>query len=446
MDPADVPLYRLEEVAESAAHAVALRRARMRGLALDDIPVLAVDAGVYEAARGRCCENVVGVVPVPLGLAGPLALGGRTFHVPLATTEGALVASVSRGCRALADATAFLARGEWTLDGLRVDAAARVVAAAPQGMTRAPVFRAADAADAAAWCAWLERSAERMRAAFDATSAGGHARLRDVRAQQLGRDVHLRLSASTGGAMGMNVVTRGAEAVAALVAAADPAAAGARRPLALVAISGNACGDKKGGSAAAHALRGTRGHAVVAEAVLPAPVVAAVLKTTPAAIAAVVAAKCDGGTLLAGCAPHGANAQAANVVAAVFCATGQDLGHVGSSASAVVRAETCVLRGAAGAAVDALRLFATMPGLEMGAVGGGTALPAQRAALAILVGAPAPDTPDAQAAAAAAHTAAGVLAGELSLLAALAAPGDLLRAHMALNRRPHTHAHTHTLD
>ena len=50
---------------------------------------------------GVCCENVLGYVPVPMGYAGPLLVDGNTYYIPLATTEGCLVASTNRGCSAL---------------------------------------------------------------------------------------------------------------------------------------------------------------------------------------------------------------------------------------------------------------------------------------------------------------------------------------------------------
>ena len=55
----------------------------------------------YEIATKSCCESIIGYVPIPLGLAGPLLVGEREFNVPIATTEGALIASLSRGCRAV---------------------------------------------------------------------------------------------------------------------------------------------------------------------------------------------------------------------------------------------------------------------------------------------------------------------------------------------------------
>jgi hydroxymethylglutaryl-CoA reductase (NADPH) len=55
----------------------------------------------YENVVGACCENVLGYVPIPVGVVGPLLLDDQMIHVPMATTEGCLVASTHRGCKAI---------------------------------------------------------------------------------------------------------------------------------------------------------------------------------------------------------------------------------------------------------------------------------------------------------------------------------------------------------
>lgn len=99
---------------------------------------LPLDGFDYESILGQCCEMPVGYIPIPVGIAGPLLLDGKEYSVPMATTEGCLVASTNRGCKAI-----YLCGG-----------AASVVLR--DGMTRAPVVRFATAKRAAELKFFLE--------------------------------------------------------------------------------------------------------------------------------------------------------------------------------------------------------------------------------------------------------------------------------------------------
>lgn len=107
----------------------------------------------YEKVFGACCENVIGYVPVPVGVAGPLKVDDKLYHVPMATTEGCLVASTNRGCRAL----------------LETGITSRVVA---DGMSRGPVVRFPNAVRASQAKIWLQerKNFEVMKESFDRTS------------------------------------------------------------------------------------------------------------------------------------------------------------------------------------------------------------------------------------------------------------------------------------
>lgn len=138
---------------------------------------------------GACCENVIGYMPVPVGYAGPLNLDGKEYFVPLATTEGCLVASTNRGCRALKDT------------GIK----SAVVA---DGMTRGPVVRLPTMGEAYKVLQWIEEkdNFEMMRQKFDGTSR--FARLKTITVRIQGRLLFLRFVASTGDAMGMNMLSK----------------------------------------------------------------------------------------------------------------------------------------------------------------------------------------------------------------------------------------------
>jgi len=226
--------------------------------------------------------------------------------------------------------------------------------------------------------------------------------------------------------MGMNMVSKGCLAAVALLQSVFPAAR-------LVSISGNVCADKK--PAAVNWIEG-RGKSVVCEAVIPASVVKSTLKTSVAGMVDVAVRKNLVGSAVAG-AMGGFNAHAANIVAAVFLACGQDPAQVVESANCITLVEA--LEPSVEGGEPDLHVSVTMPSIEVGTVGGGTALPAQAACLD-LIGCRGAARGEGQAPGDHARmlgrvVAAATLAGELSLLAALAS-NDLVKSHMQHNRKP----------
>ncbi|XP_026400515.1 3-hydroxy-3-methylglutaryl-coenzyme A reductase-like [Papaver somniferum] len=96
-----LPSYSLESKLGDCKRAASIRREalqRMTGRSLDGLPLEGFD---YESILGQCCEMPVGYVQIPVGIAGPLLLDGREYSVPMATTEGCLIASTNRGCKAI---------------------------------------------------------------------------------------------------------------------------------------------------------------------------------------------------------------------------------------------------------------------------------------------------------------------------------------------------------
>ena len=361
----------------------------------------------YDAIVGRCTENVVGYVPIPLGVAGPLVVDGRAHHVPMATVEGCLVASTARGCKALARSGGVVARV------LR------------RHMTRAPVLQCTDLEQAVAVRAYVEDDAG-GRAALEAcvASTSRYAKFERASVHLAGSLAYVRIACDCADAMGMNMTSKATEAIVAHLVERFPG-------LRCLALSGNLCCDKK--SAAINWIDG-RGCHVVCEARLPRDVVREVFKTTPEALVEVHVSKNLVGGAMAGASGGGFNAHAANIVAAIFAACGQDLAQVGTSAMCLTHMR-----------VDAdgvLIASCTMPNVEVGVVGGGTHLPPQRACLRLLcggsTGASSGDTEEEGRDGVTPETVArvlcsAVLAAELSLLAALTTH-TLVQAHMALNR------------
>jgi len=389
----ELRLYELEEHADADTAAAARRRvvAAETGADLGPIGAYAFDAADAQSN----VENLLGAAQIPLGVAGPAVVAGGAadgeYYLPLATTEGALVASVNRGLSTIAAAGGATAR------------------VTDSGMTRAPVFRVAGVAEAESVTEWVAANYDRLAAAAESTTS--HGELLDVDPYVVGDNVYLRFVYDTKDAMGMNMATIATREAAELIEAETPAE--------LVALSGNLCADKK--PAAINAVEG-RGRTVTADVEIDGDLLEERLGARPAAMAEGNVRKNLVGSAKAG--SLGFNAQAANVVAAAFLATGQDEAQVVEGANAIT---TMDVRD------GDLYASLSLASIEVGTVGGGTGLPTQRAALDVLGLGGGGDPPGANADALAEVIAVGALAGELSLVGAFCSR-HLASAHERLGR------------
>ncbi len=367
---------------------------RLTGVRLDGLSEYTIDA---EAVSKRNIENMIGAVQVPVGVAGPLAVNGQfangQFYVPLATTEGALVASVSRGCKAI------------------TAAGGAIVRVVGDEMTRAPVFKVRDVSEALRLVEWVKTASnvDKLRQAVKQTTR--HGELLRIDPYVVDDNVFLRCAFDTKDALGMNMVTIATDKLVDVITS--------ELDVQLVALSGNMCVDKK--PAAINVIEG-KGKNVIAEINLSRSITERELKTTPEHIADVHYRKNVIGSIKAG--SLGFNAHAANVVAAMFIATGQDAAHVVEGSTAIT---SILARG------DELHASVTMSSLPVGTVGGGTAVKTQQECLSMLGVAGGGSPPGTNAKKLAEIVCAAVLAGELSLIAALATR-DLARAHSTLGR------------
>lgn len=367
---------------------------RLTGAPLAHVSHYSLDA---DRAGRLNCENFIGVAQVPMGVVGPLTLRGREVdgdvHVPLATTEAALVASTNRGCAAIRDAGGATVRVE------------------DVGMTRAPVFRTSGIDESERFMAWIAEHEEEIRRAAESTSQ--YLELRDIRPVRFGTTVLLRFRFGTGDAMGMNMAT-----IACDRAVREVVEPGSGVPC--VALSGNYCTDKKPSQVNFQEGRGKR---IFAEIVLEAPVLRRRLKTTARDLVEVQYRKNLLGSIAAG--SGGYNAHYANIVAAFFIATGQDPAHVVEGSLGI----TCIeARGP-----EAVYASVYLPDAPVGAIGGGVALETQQEAMAMLGVRPDPERPGRAVRRLAEILGGVVLAGEVSLMAAFTSR-DLARAHEKLGR------------
>jgi NADP-dependent 3-hydroxy-3-methylglutaryl-CoA reductase len=347
---------RLEPLPRIPARGVYTEQARLERLEwlraqTDSLLAPLQDTRLDPARMAKNVENMIGAVEIPVGLAGPLLFRGQhatgLIYGPLATTEGTLVASASRGASALTRS-----------GGVRT----RVLA---QRMTRAPVFVASSLSGAATFADWISARLDELREQASHTSQ--RANLTGVRPVIVGRAVHVVFEYETADAAGQNMTT--ACTWHACRWLLDQARSVDGVEIVDFLVEGNLSGDKKVTFESFLNGRGTR---VIAEADLDADVVERVLNVTPERLLRVHAlmhsAGVQGGMV-------GYNVNVSNVVAGMFTALGQDIACVHESSTGHLQLEPV------GEGVRATMLLSS---LILGTVGGGTHLPAQRALLAML--------------------------------------------------------------
>jgi hydroxymethylglutaryl-CoA reductase (NADPH) len=336
-------------------------------------------------------ENFVGAAQVPIGVAGPLLINGEhaqgEFYVPMATTEGTLVAGYNRGMKLLHAA-----------GGVTTTVVGDV-------MQRAPAFGFDTARDARAFGEWVTENFAPIKREAESTTRTGH--LHDIEQFSASRYLFLRFNFTTGDAAGQNLAGKATRQACGWICAQYP---GIRH----FYLESNLATDKK--SSQVNILR-TRGKRVVAEARLSPGLIRDVMHTTPAVMFQARQVSNLGG-LMAGVNNNGNHS--ANAITALFVATGQDIANVAESSAALVHTEML--------ANGDYYYSITIPALIVATYGGGTGLPTQRECLELLgcYGA-------GKVRKLAEIVAATVLCGEISLGAAVVAD-EWVAAHEKLGR------------
>ncbi|MBI2611613.1 hydroxymethylglutaryl-CoA reductase [Candidatus Gottesmanbacteria bacterium] len=342
-------------------------------------------------ASTRHCENMIGATQIPLGVAGPLLLQPTTYKlkpknyfIPLATTEGALVASVNRGCKAITESGGAEVIEEYV------------------GATRGPVFKTSGIKESYQFKNWLDNNFGSLAKVAHSTSS--HLTLKKIGTRMVGNYAYVRFYFDTGEAMGMNMVTIATTAIVKLIEQ--------KSQVRCISIAGNFDIDKK--PAWLNFIEG-KGRRVWAQSIIKKEVIEKVLKTQAQKIHEVWLAKNMLGSIMSG--SLGFNAHFANIIAALFLATGQDIAHTVEGSIGITTTEVIER--------DNLYISIYVPDLMVGTIGGGTGLATQKEALSILKIDGSSEF--------AKVVGAAVLAGELSLLSSLA-EGSLARAHQKLGR------------
>ena len=338
------PIPRLKQ---DCTRAAVMRRLAFLGDATGTRPVHIGRYSIDPAAVAGNVENFIGVAQVPVGIAGPLLVNGEhargEFYVPLATTEGTLVASYNRGMKLLHRA-----------GGVKTTVM-------DDRMQRAPGFGFDSAREARAFGQWVTANFDAIKRQADATTHTG--RLHDIEQFSASRFIFLRFNYSTGDAAGQNMTGKATSRACDWIRDRYP---GVRQ----FCLESNLATDKKSSQINILATRGKR---VIAEATIGPGLIREILHTTPEEMFRARQLSNLGG-LLSGVNNNGNHS--ANGIAALFTATGQDIANVAESSAALVHSELLD---------DGSYYYSiTIPALIVATYGGGTGLPTQRECLELL--------------------------------------------------------------
>ncbi|MBX7169456.1 MAG: hydroxymethylglutaryl-CoA reductase [Pyrinomonadaceae bacterium] len=292
-------------------------------------------------------ENFIGVAQVPIGLAGPLLVNGEfakgEFYVPLATTEGTLVASYNRGMKLLSES-----------DGV-------TTTVVDDAMQRAPAFVFKSAREAQKFGDWVKKNFAEIKLHAESTTSVG--KLRDIQQFPASRFLYLRFNFTTGDAAGQNMVGKATKAACDWICTVY-------KGIERYQLEGSFATDKK--TSWVNTLN-TRGKKVIAEATISAEKLKSIMHVSVEQIFEARLASQLGG-YLAGVNNNGAHS--ANGITAMFIACGQDVANVAESSAAAVYAEITKSGD--------YYFSVTIPSLIVATYGGGTGLPTQRECLELL--------------------------------------------------------------
>jgi|SRR6185312_4631035 len=338
-------------------------------------------------------ENFIGMTMIPTGIIGPLKIHGTSaegdFYVPLSTSEGALVASFNRGAKAC------------------YEAGGAISFCIEEAVCRSPLFKFNSLVEVGLFLSWITGQKEIFKKITSEHSR--FAQLKDMKSNIEGNQLILSFEYYTRDAAGQNMSTLCTKEICKYIIEQAPV-----KPLYWY-IESNYSGDKK---ATALSFSQVRGKKVSAEISLSEKVVREVLKTNPETMEkywrSSTIAVIQSGSI-------GAQGHFANGLAALFIATGQDVACVAEASVGITRMEL--------QPDGSLYTSVTLPNLMVGTVGGGTSLPTQKECLEMM-----DCYGEGKAVKFAEICGAVVLAGEISIAAALAA-GHFSDAHKKFGRK-----------